>query len=173
MSSSSRQTSAKASGSSTGARPKSKKRNTTIEIDVTPTPTPRPSTSSSISRSPRSPRKKCFADLRTRRKSVKNSSNFVYIQAILSFWRNWVFATKIKIENSRNSINFWTIFLQPIISPARSGSPRKRPKKKGKTLSLRKKLRETVLEEGDDWRQTLRQTEEKNRALQDKLQVRT
>ena len=51
------------------------------------------------------------------------------------------------------------------------GSPRKRQKKKGKTL--RQKLRETVLEEGDDWRQTLRQSEEKNRALQDKLQVRT
>jgi len=37
---------------------------------------------------------------------------------------------------------------------------------------LRKKLRETVLEEGDDWRQTLRQSEEKNRALQDKLQIK-
>ena len=79
---------------------------------------------------------------------------------------------KNNIEQFAKLLSFLR-FLQPIISPARSGSPRKRPKKKGKTLSLRKKLRETVLEEGDDWRQTLRQTEEKNRALQDKLQVRT
>lgn len=50
------------------------------------------------------------------------------------------------------------------------GSPRKRQKKKGKTL--RQKLRETVLEEGDDWRQRLRQVEEKNRVLQDKLQIK-
>ena len=78
--------------------------------------------------------------------------------------------SKLKIPETQLILND---FLQPIISPARSGSPRKRPKKKGKTLSLRKKLRETVLEEGDDWRQTLRQSEEKNRALQDKLQVRT
>ena len=80
---------------------------------------------------------------------------------------------KSKLKIPETQLIFERFFLQPIISPARSGSPRKRPKKKGKTLSLRKKLRETVLEEGDDWRQTLRQTEEKNRALQDKLQVRT
>ena len=106
MSSSSRQTSAKA-GSSTarmstgGARPKSKKRNTTIEIDVTPTPTPRPSTSSSISRSPRSPRKKCFADLRTRRKSVKNSSK-IYIQTLHCtspfILTRFFFASKLKMR---------------------------------------------------------------------------
>ena len=120
MSSSSRGQASKASGSATGARPKSKKRNTTIEIDVTPS---RPSTSTSRSSlSPRSPKKKYFADPR------------------------------------RN----------PSISSA--GSPRKRPKKKGKSLG--KRLRETVLEEGDDWRQRLRQLEEKNRALEEKLQVK-
>ena len=118
MSSSSRGAAAKASGS-TGARPKSKKRNTTIEIDVTPS---RPSTSTSRSHSPRSPKKKYFADPR------------------------------------RN----------PSISSA--GSPRKRPKKKGKSLG--KRLRETVLEEGDDWRQRLRQVEDKNRVLEDKLHAK-
>jgi len=37
---------------------------------------------------------------------------------------------------------------------------------------LKQRLRETVLEEGDDWRQRLRQVEEKNRVLEDKLQVK-
>ena len=90
----------------------------------------------------------------------------------LSFYFNEIEFLRFLLQKSKLK-NSTQTFLQPIISPARSGSPRKRPKKKGKTLSLRKKLRETVLEEGDDWRQTLRQTEEKNRALQDKLQVRT
>lgn len=47
---------------------------------------------------------------------------------------------------------------------------KKRSKKKGK--SLKQRLRETVLDEGDDWRQRLRQIEEKNRILEDRLSAK-
>jgi len=50
------------------------------------------------------------------------------------------------------------------------GSPKKRIKKKGK--SLKQQLRETVLDESADWRQRFRQTEEKNRKLQEKLLIK-
>ena len=51
-----------------------------------------------------------------------------------------------------------------------AASPKKRIKKKGK--SLKQQLRETVLDESADWRQRFRQTEEKNRKLQEKLLVK-
>merc|ERR1719219_860813 len=50
------------------------------------------------------------------------------------------------------------------------GSPKKRIKKKGK--SLKQQLRETVLDESADWRQRFRQTEEKTRKLQEKLLIK-
>ena len=37
---------------------------------------------------------------------------------------------------------------------------------------MKQRLRETVLEEGDDWRQRLRQVEEENRVVKDKLQMK-
>ena len=50
-------------------------------------------------------------------------------------------------------------------STSTGGSPKKRVKKKGK--SLKQRLRETVLDESADWRQRFRQTEEKNRNVSD------
>ena len=55
-------------------------------------------------------------------------------------------------------------------STSTGGSPKKRVKKKGK--SLKQKLRETVLDESADWRQRFRQTEEKNRKLEEKLIIK-
>merc|ERR1719400_1152215 len=51
-----------------------------------------------------------------------------------------------------------------------AASPKKRIKKKGK--SLKQQLRETVLDESADWRQRFRQTEEKNRKLEEKLLIK-
>ena len=56
-----------------------------------------------------------------------------------------------------------------------SNSSTTSPKKKIKTKngkSLKQRLRETVLDEGDDWRQRIRHLEEKNRQLTEKLDLR-
>lgn len=55
-------------------------------------------------------------------------------------------------------------------STSTGGSPKKRVKKKGK--SLQRRLRESVLDESADWRQRFRQTEEKNRKLEEKLLIK-
>jgi len=131
--------------SSTGTRPKkrsqSRRREKTIILDSDDTNSPSTSqTAAALSVSEN--RKSGPKSLSRRKSSIRSNSGYH--------------------NNMRQS--------SQSASTSTGGSPKKRVKKKGK--SLKQKLRETVLDESADWRQRFRQTEEKNRKLEEKLIIK-
>ena len=128
--------------SSTGTRPKKRSQSRRIEktIILDSDETNSPSTSQTAAALSVSENRKSGPKSQTRRKSSLHRSKSGYT------------------NNMRRS------------STSTEGSPKKRVKKKGKTLKQR--LRETVLDESADWRQRFRETEEKNRKLAERLDLK-